>query len=182
MSNFYTKDHFPQCTIGDYTYGIPQIIHWGEGAKLEIGKFCSIAGGVLIFLGGNHRGDWITTYPFSALTSEWPEAKKIIGHPATKGDVRIGSDVWIGNNATILSGVTIGHGAIIGTHAVVTKDVPSYAIVVGNPAKIVKYRFDESIIEDLLTIKWWDWDIDRIKENISYMCNDNISEFLRKNR
>ena len=102
-----------------------------------------------IFLGGNHRTDWNTTYHFSVL---WESAKNINGHPASKGDVIIGHDVWIGEGAVILSGVRIGNGAVIGAHAVVTRDVPSYQIVAGNPAKIMKPRFthDEIVILEKL--------------------------------
>ena len=104
MDGFYTKECLLEyiengiAEIGDYTYGNPSILHWGEGAKLKIGKFCSIANDVQIFLGGNHRIDWITTYPFSVLNS-WPEAKDIKGHPCTKGDVWIGNDVTWANFA-----------------------------------------------------------------------------------
>jgi acetyltransferase-like isoleucine patch superfamily enzyme len=166
--------------IGDYSYGCPNILHYGEKAKLKIGKYCSIALGVDIFLGGNHRVDWVTTYPFSApeLNEIWPEAKNIIGHPATKGDVEIGNDVWIGHNATILSGVIIGDGAVIGSNAVVTKNVRPYAIVVGNPAKEIKMRFDDETIEKLLKMKWWDWPVDKIKENMGSLLSADISKFI----
>lgn len=99
-------DSFP---VGRHTYGNPEIIEWGEGATLSIGAFCSIAEGVAIFLGGNHRLDWVTTYPFNYL---WECGAGFQGHPATKGDVVIGNDVWIGRNAAILSGVHIGDGAV----------------------------------------------------------------------
>lgn len=146
---FYTKDFLKNfgdlVDIGSYTYGNPRLFHWGEDSKLKIGKFCSIADDVKIFLGGNHRMDWITTYPFSALKEEWPEAKDVKGHPATKGDVVIGNDVWIGYGATILSGVKIGNGAVIGAMAVVSKDVEPYSVVVGNPALEVKKDFPKML-------------------------------------
>jgi acetyltransferase-like isoleucine patch superfamily enzyme len=110
MSILFTKDALPEKYkkyIGEFTYGVPQIFDWQEGARLIIGKFCSIADNVKIFLGGEHRTDWITTFPFSAkeFNDLFPEAKKIKGHPKTKGDVIIGNDVWIGYDAIILSGV-----------------------------------------------------------------------------
>ena len=147
---------------------------------LKIGKFCSIANDVQIFLGGNHRIDWITTYPFSVLNS-WPEAKDIKGHPCTKGDVIIGNDVWIGRKTLILSGVTIGDGAIVGARSVVTKDVAPYSIVAGNPAKLIRKRFDEKTIEKLLEIKWWDWNLEKIKKNLPLLLSNNIEQFFADN-
>jgi len=161
-----------QFIIGDFTYGEPIIHYWGEGATLQIGKFCSIAGNVNIFLGGNHRIDWITTYPFSALSSFFPMAKGIVGHPATKGDIVIRNDVWIGYGATIMSGVTIGDGAVVGTMAVVSKDVKPYEIVVGNPAHPVKKRFSDEIIAKLLMLKWWDLPMEKIKKIMPLLCSD----------
>lgn len=184
LENFYTKDLLKNevnkgvASIGEHTYGKPKIFHWGEEAKIKIGKFCSIADEVVIFLGGNHRTDWVTTYPFPALANDWPEAGGIKGHPATKGNVIIGNDVWIGYGATILSGVTIGDGAVIGTQAVVTKDIEAYTIVVGNPAREIKKRFNQLQIEKLLEIKWWNWPIKKIKKNIELLCSGNVDNLL----
>ncbi len=140
--------------IGEYSYGQPTIRHWGENCSLTIGKFCSIADQVMILLGGEHRTDWVTTYPFNYFM---PEHRTNRGHPKTKGDVVIGNDVWIGMGATILSGVRIGDGAVIGARALVSKDVPPYAIAAGNPARVLRYRFDDRTIARLLEIRWWDW-------------------------
>ncbi len=143
-------------SFGAHSYGRFVIRRWGKGARLHVGKFCSIADGVTVFLGGNHRTDWVTTYPFSDFADRWPGAA---GHPTTlwtRGDVVIGNDVWIGSGATILSGVTIGHGAVIGARAVVGRDVPAYGIVAGNPATLAKLRFPEAQIERLLAAAWWD--------------------------
>ena len=170
---FYTKDILKDkpFDIGEYTYGNPIVYFEGDG-KLKIGKFSSIAfDNVNIFLGGNHRVDWATTYPFNMI-ADFPEASHITGHPSSKGDVVIGNDVWIGMHATILSGVTIGDGAVVAAHAVVTKDVPPYAIVAGNPAKVVKMRFSDDVIKHLLEMKWWNWPINRIKENIPLFMNN----------
>lgn len=117
--------------VGRGTYGNPTVLHWGEPTTLKVGCFCSIAADVKIFLGGNHRTDWITTYPFPAF---WKSAAHIKGHPSSRGDVIIGHDVWIGEGAVILSGVRIGNGAVVAASAVVTRDVPPYGIVAGNPA------------------------------------------------
>lgn len=160
---------------GRGTYGTPRIFHWGEAARLSIGAYCSIAEGVQIFLGGNHRTDWVTTYPFTAL---WPQAASIPGHPATRGDVVIGNDVWIGNEAVILSGVRIGDGAVIGAAAVVSRDVAPYTIVAGNPARPVRTRFPEATVRRLLALRWWDWDERRIERYLPLMLCERVEEFL----
>ena len=116
MTVRYTKDALPG-EAGDYSYGVPTVYRFGKQNKLSIGKFCSIAGGVVIFLGGNHRMDWITTYPFTRL---FGEAKGLGQHPISKGGVTIGNDVWIGQSALIMSGVEIGDGVCIGAGSVVT--------------------------------------------------------------
>lgn len=179
MNNLYTKNLVAnkyKKNIGEYTYGNPLILDWGEGANLYIGKFYSIADNVVIFLGGEHRTEWITTYPFSAqvFNLEWPEANQIKGHPKTKGDVVIGNDVWIGYKTTILSGIKIGDGAVVGTQSVVTKNVDPYTIVAGNPAKLIRKRFDDKIIKKLLQLKWWNWPINKIKENIHILLSNNV--------
>jgi acetyltransferase-like isoleucine patch superfamily enzyme len=180
----FTKDYFVDTNyeIGDFTYGVPTIMSFGEGKKLRIGKFCSIAGGVIIFLGGNHRTDWITTYPFSILSMDFPNARLIKGHPSSKGDVVIGNDVWIGYGATIMSGITIGDGAVIAAHAVVTKSVEPYAIVGGNPAKLIKKRFDDEIIRELLQISWWNLPISEINMITGLLCSNDVNEFISANQ
>ena len=166
--------------VGAYTYGNPKVVVHGRktSGRLVIGKFCSIASRVSIFLGGEHRPDWTTTYPFTAFEKEWPTGRGISGHPAHKGDVVIGNDVWIGEGARIMSGVTIGHGAVIGNSALVTVDVPDYGIAIGNPARTLKKRFPEATIARLLKLKWWDWDEQRIERAIPLMCSVGIELFL----
>lgn len=166
--------------VGRHTYGSPTILWWGEDARLDIGAFSSIADGVTIFLGGNHRPDWVTTFPFSALPG-WGDAVSISGHPATRGNVKIGNDVWIGRGATILSGVTIADGAVVGAGAVVTKNVAPYAIVAGTPAKAVRTRFDAATIAALLDLKWWTWTDDRIRAQVHLLMQDDIGAFLEAN-
>lgn len=171
------QDRYPQYTIGKGSYGDLHVRSWGEGAGLSIGAYCSIADNVTVFLGGNHRIDWITTYPFNILR---PSAHHFKGHPATKGDVIIGNDVWIGSGATILSGVTIGDGSVIGAKALVTRSVPPYGIVGGNPAQLIGKRFEEQVIQRLLSIRWWDWDDQTLDLNMPLMLSPDIETFLKQ--
>lgn len=162
--------------IDKYTYGTPLVLDYGKQANLKIGKFCSMAGDVKIILGGEHNLTSATTYPLKTL---FKTTDSIVS--ATKGDVIIGNDVWIGYGATILSGVNIGDGAVIGARAVVAKSVEPYSIVVGNPAKEIRKRFDDKTIKKLLKIRWWDWHIDKINANQDLIIGD-INKFLRKTK
>jgi acetyltransferase-like isoleucine patch superfamily enzyme len=166
--------------VGRHTYGHEQITvrSWGESAQLRIGSFCSIADRVEIFLGGNHRADWVTTFPFPAFAEHWPAAATIGEEHSTKGDVVIGNDVWIGSNATILSGVTVGDGAVIGADSTVAADVAPYAVVAGNPARQVRLRFGPQTIERLLEIRWWEWPDERIQASVSRLCSGDVEGFL----
>jgi acetyltransferase-like isoleucine patch superfamily enzyme len=168
-------------TFGKYSYHYHNInIYYANpDAKLIIGNFCSIASGVNVWLGGNHRSDWVTTYPFGHIHQDVFNTFKGTGHPSTKGDVIIGNDVWIGSNVTIMSGVTIGDGAIIANNSHVIKNVEPYSVVGGNPAKFIKYRFTPEQIENLLQIKWWNWDDDKINKFTPLLCNNNIDEFIK---
>lgn len=167
-------------SYGKYTYGRAQSIwSYNEGTTLTVGKFCSIAYNLNIYLGGNHRSDWVTTYPFGHIHQNIFNNFNGEGHPSTKGNVIIGNDVWIGNSVTIMSGVTVGDGSIIGANSVVTKNVEPYSIVGGNPAKLIKYRFSSEQIEKLLEIKWWNWDDDKINTHTPLLCNENIDEFIK---
>jgi acetyltransferase-like isoleucine patch superfamily enzyme len=168
----------PNYIIGDHTYGEPIIHQFDQTTRLVIGRFCSISDQITIILGGNHRSDWVTTYPFPAFTETWPEAATITGHPTSKGDIIIGHDVWIGYGATILSGITIGNGAVIGARAVISKDVAPYAIVAGNPAQEIKKRFDDTTIARLLQLAWWDWPEEKIRFNLPFLCSNQIEQLL----
>jgi acetyltransferase-like isoleucine patch superfamily enzyme len=163
-----------QLVIGDYSYidQEPIVLSWGEPKyKVTIGKFCSIARGVTFVLQGEHEIGWVTTYPFPLEVDEWKAGSKKYSYKRSKGDIEVANDVWIGFGATILSGVHIGNGAVIGARAVVSKNVPPYAIVAGNPAKIVKYRFNTKVIDRLLKEKWWNWPKQEIIDNMDYLIN-----------
>ncbi len=175
-----TRDRItgPSFAIGDHTYGEPTILQFDHTTRLVIGRFCSLSDKVTIILGGNHRSDWATTYPFPAFKETWPEAAAIAGHPASKGDITIGNDVWIGYGTTILSGITIGNGAVIGAQAVISSDVPAYAVMIGNPAQEIKKRFDDATIERLLQLAWWDWPEEKIRANLPVLCSNRIQQLL----
>ncbi len=166
---------YPQYKMGANCYGVPNVKHAHPDAVLSIGNYCSIAKNVEIFLGGHHRVDWVSSYPFPAF---FQQASHIKDYVTTRGDVTIGSDVWLCQNATILSGVTIGHGAVVANGALVNKDVAPYEIVGGNPAKHIRWRFDEPTREALLASAWWDWPDDEVLSVVELLCSDNITQFL----
>ena len=169
------QERFPQFSIGKGSYGPLRVYDWGEGATLRIGAYCSIAEGSKILLGGGHRTDWVTTYPFEVFLKS---AKHVKGTRITKGDVNIGNDVWLGMDSMIMSGVTVGDGAVIGASAVVTKDIPPYAIVAGNPVRVVRMRFDDTVIDKLLEIQWWNWSDSRIERLVPLLMNNDLEAFL----
>ncbi|MCM1326524.1 MAG: CatB-related O-acetyltransferase [Bacteroidales bacterium] len=159
--------------IGDFSYGKPVVRIEDEWTKLIMGKFCSIGPNVTIMLGGEHRVDWNTTYPFNVLMQY--SFSYIAGHPFSKGDVQIGNDVWIGADSKIMSGVTIADGCIIGANALVTKSVlEPYTIVGGVPAKIIKRRFSETVTRRLCEMQWWNWSDEDIVAAIPLLQSSNI--------
>ena len=162
--------------VGTYSYGEPQIHRWSEKYRVRIGKFCSIADDVHLLVDGNHRSDWISTYPFGRLLDNFPENRE---HPTGKGDIEIGNDVWIARSAVILSGISIGNGAVIAAGAVVVKDVDDYEIVGGNPAQSLGFRFSKSQVEALLKIAWWNWPLDRIRDELTLLESQKIEEFIK---
>src|SRR5690606_15668295 len=131
------------------------------GDRLVIGKFCAIAEGArFIMNGANHAMSGFSTYPFNIFGHGWErDFDEASWTTELRGDTVVGSDVWIGMEAVILPGTGIGHGAIVAAKAVVARDVPPYAIVAGNPARVVKMRFDDGTIERLLKAAWWDWPV-----------------------
>ncbi len=177
-------DH-PQIQIGEYTYyhdfenvsNFEQNVRYlfeHTGDRLIIGKFGMIASGATFIMNGaNHLTEAVSAYPFAIFGADWDKAMDQRAYPS-KGDIRIGHDVWIGYQATIMAGVTIGHGAIIGTNATVTRDVPPYTIVAGNPARPIRKRFSEEQIRKLLDLAWWDWPIDKITANVQKLTGSDI--------
>jgi acetyltransferase-like isoleucine patch superfamily enzyme len=165
--------------MGEYTYGYPEIVDSG-GAKgrVVIGRYCSIANEVTLMVGGNHHPEWVSMYPIR-IAFDLP-GKYADGQPYTKGDIIIGSDVWICQGALILSGVRIGHGAVIAARSVCTRDVPDYAIVAGNPARVIRMRFTDQQIQALLRIAWWDWGRDKVTEQVELLCSPNVDDFIRE--
>lgn len=166
---------YSRYTFGVGTYGIPEVIEFGDETTLRVGSYSSIAEGVRILLGGEHRTDWITTYPFPAMINGIEDIKD---YAPSKGDVVIGSDCWICADAMILSGVTIGHGAIVAAGAVVTKDVAPFSVVGGNPCKFIRWRFDEEVRNLLLEAAWWDWPMDEVKSVARTLCSSDMEAFL----
>ena len=162
--------------MGEYSYGCPVIDAWTPSDRYAIGKFCSIAPDVRIITGGEHRLDWVSAFPFR-IRFGLPGAGQD-GHPWSRGPVVIENDVWIGQGARILSGVRIGNGAVVGAYAVVTKDVPDYGVVAGNPAQLVRYRFDEATIQALIQMAWWNWPREKILQTVDLLNSDRVQEFM----
>ncbi|WP_299475059.1 CatB-related O-acetyltransferase [uncultured Roseibium sp.] len=185
LKNFITS---PNIEVGDYTYyhdfeNAPDFenrnvrYHFEAiGDRLRIGKYCALAHGTTFIMNGaNHAMTGFSTYPFHIFDPEWQEQfdpSSIFDH--LRGDTLVGHDVWCGTNATILPGVTICSGAIIGAHAVVASDVPPYAVVVGNPGRVVRLRFEEATIERLLQVAWWDWPIEKISRHLKAIWGGDI--------
>ena len=177
----------PNIVVGEYTYyddpdGAENfekhVTHHYDfnGDKLIIGKFCAIARGVeFIMNGANHRMCSATS-PSNIMGGGWEKSTPKIEDLPLKGDTVVGNDVWIGQNVTVLPGVHIGDGAIVGANSVVSRDVPPYCIVGGNPARLIRKRFDDETIEFLLNLKWWDWSAEKITENLDILCSGDLSK------
>lgn len=175
----------PNIIVGDYTYydDFETVANFEKNVKyhfdfigdqLIIGKFCMIASQVTFIMNGaNHLTKSVSSYPFSIFGEDWQDAMEGKEYPS-KGNTIIGNDVWIGYNATIMPGITIGDGAIIAANSTVTRNVKPYSIVGGNPAEEIKKRFSEEHIEKLLSLKWWDWEIEKITQNVQNLTGENI--------
>jgi len=179
----------PNIIVGDYTYYSGKdadqfekhVTHHYDfiGDKLIIGKFCQIAEGVeFIMNGANHVMNSVTTYPFNIMGNGWEKVTPRLDDLPLKGDTVIGNDVWIGQNVTIMPGIKIGNGVIIAANSVVTRDIPDYHIVGGNPAKIIKRRFSDDLINHLQEIRWWDWNEKKIFDNLEILCSHDINKIM----
>lgn len=178
----------PNVVVGDFTYyddpdGPEHFVsrcvlyHYPfVGDKLVIGKFCALARGVrFVMNGANHRIAGFSSYPFYIFGQGWETAAPQPGDLPYKGDTVIGHDVWLGYESVVMPGVKIGHGAIVAACSVVTKDVPPYAVVGGNPAKIIRHRFPDDVVARLLQIAWWDWPVEKITRNLKAIVGADIA-------
>jgi len=157
--------------VGRYTYGRPTFVRFRSSERAQIGAFCSIADNVTFILGGNHFSERVTTYPLNLVF----ETQPLPWHESSKGRIVVGNDVWIGYGASILSGVTIGDGAVIGAGSVVTKNVEPYAIAAGNPARLIRRRFDAATIARLLALRWWDWPLADIERDATELLSSALT-------
>lgn len=167
--------------VGKYSYGIQNITIHFQQSNLIIGKFCSIADNVHIFLGGNHNIRHFSTFPFGHTEETRHLSDPIVNHPGVKGDVTIGNDVWIGSGATIMSGVSIGDGAVIAARSHVVSNVPPYSVCGGNPASFIKFRFSQEVINSLLELQWWNFPDDRIAKAVPFLTSENIDLDILRN-
>jgi len=168
---------YKDCRIGRWTCGKPKVEFGHMGGKLRIGRYTTFDPGVTILLGGEHRMEWVTTYPFPGLLPKM--ASSYTDGMLSKGDVKIGSDVSVGTGALILSGVTIGDGATVRPRSVVVRDVPPYAVVEGAPAKVVRYRYSPPIVKRLLRICWWYWPDDVVKQIAPLLLAGDMEKLIR---
>lgn len=153
--------------VGGFTYGSagrnrPRFVRHMDDERISIGSYCSIGPGVTFMAGGNHRIDTASSYPFRRIFERGPRSA------VSRGALVVGNDVWIGREALVLSGCTVGDGAVIGARAVVSRDVPPYAVVAGNPAQVVRKRFEPEVVAALLRIRWWEWPPERIRERLEW--------------
>lgn len=159
---------------GRFSYGLDSLtIHaWDDRTRLRVGSFCSVAGGAQVILGGEHRLDWATTFPFGHIfREEFPsgDVHGVEGHPATKGDVEISNDVWIGRGCLIVSGSILEDGVVLGAGSILTGRTEPYGVYAGAPARLVRRRFSPDVVEALLDLAWWDWPIEVLDRAVPFL-------------
>jgi virginiamycin A acetyltransferase len=176
----------PQIQVGEYSYyddpedseGFARNVLYlfpFIGDRLIIGRYCAIArGATFVMNGANHRMSGFSTYPFNIFGNGWERSTPLPEELPFKGDTVVGNDVWIGYQAMLMPGVRVGDGAIIAARSVVSADVPAYAIVGGNPARVLRMRFEPAQIERLLRIAWWDWDADKVSRNLELIVGADL--------
>lgn len=177
----------PLIDVGEFTYyddpddatafeSRNVLYHYGP-ERLAIGKYCALGTGTrFIMNGANHRIDGPSTFPFPTMGGPWAEHFDLISDLPGRGDTVVGHDVWFGNGATVMPGVSIGHGAIIAAGAVVTSDVPPYGIVGGNPARLVRTRYDATDVARLLAVAWWDWPVDHVTQHVRTIMSGTVAD------
>jgi virginiamycin A acetyltransferase len=167
----------PRIEVGEYTYyDHPEralcfeqdaVLYAFGPERLVIGRFCAIAAGVRFVMGGaNHADLGPSTFPFGIFGGDWAHTMDLVTGAPSRGDTVVGHDVWLGYDALVLPGVSIGHGAVVAAGSVVSADVPPYAIVAGNPARVVRRRYEHADVDRLLRAAWWDWPIDAVTEHV----------------
>ena len=185
----YLKNHItrPNIIVGDYTYyddpaGVANfeqnvLYHFDfVGDKLIIGNFCAVATNVRFLMnGGNHAIQGFSSFPFRIFGGAWEQALPPDFAFPNRGDTVVGNDVWLGYDSLLMPGVKIGDGSIVASRSVVTKEVPPYHLVGGNPARTIPARFDDATIQALLEIRWWDWDAAKITRNLAAICGTDLA-------
>lgn len=178
----------PLTSVGDYTYFAdpenPQaferenvLFHYGPG-RLQIGRFCALARRVRFLMGAASHQMGLSTYPFPMFGGGWSRGMPQLRARDQRGDLVVGNDVWIGYGATLLAGVTVGDGAVVGAGSVVTGDVPPYAVVGGNPARVIRFRLDEEARATMQRLAWWDWPVEVITEAVPALMGQDLDALL----
>lgn len=171
--------------VGSYLGERSVLRTWAPGERIVVGSYTSIAEDVTVLAGGGHRTDTVSTFPFDPcllgtnFPAAWQDDPSVNRSYVTSAPTVIGSDVWIGQRALVSSGVTIGHGAVVASGSVVFQDVPPYAVVAGNPAKVVRFRFSKDVVERLLRLRWWDWPEDVVRADVDWFYRP-LPEFLAR--
>jgi virginiamycin A acetyltransferase len=154
------------------------LYHYGP-EKLVIGRFCALGTGVRFLMNGaNHRMDGPSTFPFPSMGGSWADHFDLLTGLPNRGDTVVGHDVWFGYGATVLPGVRIGNGAIVGAGSVVTGDVPDYGIVGGNPARLLRIRYDARDVARLLDVAWWDWPLEHITAHVRTIMSGSVDDLV----
>jgi len=152
------------------------LYHYGP-ERLVIGRYCALATGVRFLMNGaNHRLDGPSTFPFPSMGGSWAQNVDLLVDLPSRGDTVVGNDVWLGNGVTVMPGVRIGHGAVVAAGSVVVKDVPDHGVVGGNPARLIRRRFDDATVDRLLAVAWWDWPVEQVTAHQRIIMAGTVEE------